>query len=447
MKIIKINQYKFEKLIEIFNVEGTILLESQETDISRYNQYSFLCIKPLFSIKQENAYSVNTNTLKTIDEILSKYKTPNLDTRFPFVGGFAGYISYDYKETILSINSDKKSPTKLPAIYFNFYESVIIYCLESKEIYLSSLEIEHDVDFYVNLIDHTYQKYTRNTCSTKKEECKAITQNSLTSENKYLKDLELVHEEIRNGNVYQINYTYPVTGTLNNDNHISLYKRLKRINPAAFAAFIKDKNFSVCSSSPERFIKICNSKVSVCPIKGTINKTADESINRRNVSRLANSEKDKSELLMIVDLERNDLGILCETGSINVHRLFDIEEYPTLYHLVSEVEGTIKANIKFENIVKSVFPGGSITGLTKISAMKVIDKLEEYKRGLYTGSIGYININGNMDFSIVIRTIVLEGTRYTYNVGGGIVWDSDNKYEFEECSWKAKALLEALNSV
>ena len=223
-----------------------------------------------------------------------------------------------------------------------------------------------------------------------------------------------------------------------------IYEKLRSINKAPFSAYMNFEDFQVISSSPERFLSVVEGKVHTRPIKGTRPRGKNPKEDKENKEALINSEKDKSELLMIVDLERNDLSKVCTPHSVKVTELFKIEEYATVFHLVSTVEGRLKDGASSIKCIKECFPGGSITGAPKIRAMEIIEELEGLKRNLYTGSIGYFDIRGNCDFNIVIRTIIKKDNRAYFGVGGGITWDSNPEDEWFETIDKAKALMKVL---
>jgi anthranilate/para-aminobenzoate synthase component I len=228
---------------------------------------------------------------------------------------------------------------------------------------------------------------------------------------------------------------------------------LRRDHPAPFGAFIKRANSTVVSASPERFFTVdrTTQTISTSPIKGTRprGKTTAEDEALRN--QLLTSEKDRAENVMIVDLLRNDIGRVCEFGSVEVEKLCDLEEHPTLFHLVSTINGKLRADVTFSDILKAVFPCGSITGAPKISTMRIIDGIEPSPRGLSMGAIGYyvpgetFGLPETIDLSVAIRTMVIRDRTATFNVGGGIVIDSDPEKEFDESLLKAKALLAAID--
>ena len=196
-----------------------------------------------------------------------------------------------------------------------------------------------------------------------------------------------------------------------------------------------------------RSVQIRARKIQTRPIKGTRPRGSSPEEDQRNQQELLHSEKDRAELLMIVDLERNDLGRVCRPGSVRVTDLFALEPYATVHHLVATVEGELEADIGIVESLRALFPGGSITGAPKIRAMEIIDELEPVQRGIYTGSIGYIGFDGQADFNIAIRTLILQPDRAFFSAGGGIVWDSNPQMEYEEILHKASALIRTLNAV
>lgn len=223
-----------------------------------------------------------------------------------------------------------------------------------------------------------------------------------------------------------------------------VFRTLRKNNPSPFGGFFNYGNFQVVAASPERFLKVKDHHIVTRPIKGTRKRgeTPEEDALLR--AELEASEKDKSELLMIVDLERNDLNRVSMPGSVKVTELFTVEEYATVFHLISNVEGDLKPELTVMDLIEAAFPGGSITGAPKLRAMEIIDELEHSSRNLYTGSMGYLSLSGDCDLNIVIRTAVYQDGVYHLGVGGGITCESDLEFEYEETLQKAKALLQAM---
>lgn len=230
----------------------------------------------------------------------------------------------------------------------------------------------------------------------------------------------------------------------NKEKSFSIYEKLRSINKAPFSVFMNFNDFQVISSSPERFLYVKDKKVHTRPIKGTRPRGKSFLEDMENRKALENSEKDKAELLMIVDLERNDLSKVCKPNSVKVTELFKIEEYATVFHLVSTIEGELEEGVSAVKCIRECFPGGSITGAPKIRAMEIIEELEGLRRNLYTGSIGYFDLRGNCDFNIVIRTIIKKDNKAYFGVGGGITYDSKEEDEWFETIDKGKALMRVL---
>lgn len=261
----------------------------------------------------------------------------------------------------------------------------------------------------------------------------------------YCNTVDKVKDYILAGDIFQANlsqrFSISFTGS-----PFGLYKRLSHINPAPFAAIIEWDDFAVVSASPERYLSLNGSLAESRPIKGTrprgINPVDDEQLRQE----LWNSTKDRAELTMIIDLVRNDFGRVCIPGTVKVPELFRLEQYATVWHLISTIQGKLKTELDFLDIIKSSFPGGSITGAPKIRAMEIIEELEPVKRNIYTGSIGYIGFNGQCDFNIVIRTFIIKNDTAYIQVGGAITVDSDPALEYQETLDKAYALFQSLGS-
>lgn len=272
------------------------------------------------------------------------------------------------------------------------------------------------------------------------------------TKDEYVAAVNRVKEHIRRGDTYQANLTQQFA--IEFEDAIpagEVFKRLRSQNPSAFAAFVQRGETAVVSSSPERFFRIEEDRISVAPIKGTIKRGADREEDAALREALAASAKDRAENTMIVDLLRNDLGRICEYGSVAVDQLCTIEEHATLFHLVSTVSGRLRQDAGLSEVLLSLFPSGSITGAPKVRTMQLIGEIEPVARGLSMGSIG-IAVGGNrfeklgpfIDTNVAIRTITISGNRAVFNVGGGVVIDSEPDSEYRESLLKAKALLQAL---
>lgn len=314
-------------------------------------------------------------------------------------GVFVGYFSYDLSD-----------------FFFSYFENVSRHCEE----HLRRSNLDNDREIATS----TLSESSRNDI---------LLSNMTDAE--YLEKVSKIKEEIKKGNVYQANLTREYSLELNELDETDLYLKLRMTSPNPYGCYFKTPFLSILSSSPEEFIYVNNGIIRTRPIKGTL--PEDE----KNID-----SKNQAENIMIVDLERNDLGKICEYGSIKSTKLLDLEKYKNLNHVVSTIEGKLKKEVRLREIFEAMFPGGSITGAPKIAAMKIINKLEPTSRGVYTGSFGYIKTTGEMNFNILIRTIFIESKtrKLKFNVGGGIVADSDPQGELEEIKLKAKGIMKAL---
>jgi para-aminobenzoate synthetase component 1 len=257
--------------------------------------------------------------------------------------------------------------------------------------------------------------------------------------------VERIRSYIAAGDIYQANLTVPFSARVGDEPAEAIYRRM-RCGGAPFRAFIKTPDRTILSNSPERFFRVNGNHILTSPIKGTI--ARDRHNQEESRAELLTSEKDRAENLMIVDLLRNDLGRICDYSSIRTH-LWQTEVLPQLLHLVSHVEGTLRPDAGILEIARALFPCGSITGAPKIRAMQILAEIEQRPRGVSMGAIGIIRSTpgpdgGRIDFNVAIRTMVIEGGKASFNVGGGIVYDSDPAAEYDEVVLKAKPLFEAL---
>ncbi|HLG30763.1 MAG TPA: aminodeoxychorismate synthase component I, partial [Candidatus Brocadiales bacterium] len=259
----------------------------------------------------------------------------------------------------------------------------------------------------------------------------------------YIRTIQSIQRYIAAGDIYQANLSQRLSIDFHGD-PLLFYSKLRTINPAQFGAFLNNGDFQIISNSPERLLKVSNGIAETSPIKGTRPRGKNLKEDRALIQELRTNAKELAEHIMIVDLERNDLGKVCEYDSIKVQPMHKIYTYATLHHMVSTVSGKLRDGINPLDCVKAVFPGGSVTGAPKIRAMEIIERLEPTPRGLYTGGIGYIDFSENMDMAMTIRTGVLKDNRLYLSVGGGIVADSNPEKEYEETILKASAFLRAM---
>lgn len=372
-------------------------------------------------------------TLKILDEKLSRKDLSAILT-----------ISYDFGLKLNRIKSRHQNSTE-PDIFLALFDVLIIHDYNTKKTYLSGnkKKFEEIEQLLLNFSNFpNFPNFPNSRIGS-----------NFTRPN-YLTAIEEIQELIRCGDTYQTNLTQQIRAELpENLTPEMIFKRLRKFHPAPFASFIRRKNDVVISASPERFFKVEGDEISTSPIKGTRprGKTKEEDLELKN--ELLNSEKDRAENVMIVDLLRNDLGRICEFGSVKVEKLCDLEQHPTLFHLVSTVSGKLNPDLKLSDILRAVFPCGSITGAPKIRTMQIIDEIETVSRGLSMGAIGFAASKKErgkrknlIDLSVAIRTMTIRGREATFNVGGGIVIDSVPENEYDETLIKAKALLKAIGA-
>lgn len=423
--------------------KDSIFLDSSKED-SPLSLYSFIGINPIckFKYEENNVYLdgeklEDENPFEYLEKLMDKYKI-EYESEIPFIGGALGYFSYDVGRTLEDLPNTTLEEFHIPDSIFMVYENIIIFDLVKRKTFISAIGT---IDNSINFIEVRLKNYKEQKEVVFKEKNNKFYSNF--NKEDYEEAVFKIKKYIRSGDVYIANMTRRLWCN-NKDESFNIYEKLRKINKAPFSAYINYEDFQVISSSPERFLSINEGLVTTRPIKGTRprGETQDEDLKNKNA--LINSEKDKSELLMIVDLERNDLSKVCRPNTVKVVELFKIEEYATVFHLVATIEGRLKDKISSVKCMKECFPGGSITGAPKVRAMEVIEELEGYKRNIYTGVIGYFDLRGNCDFNIVIRTIIKKGDKAYFGVGGGITWDSVEEDEWFETIDKAKALMRVL---
>jgi para-aminobenzoate synthetase len=397
------------------------------------------------TITQSDTVSFKTEGIfDYLQREIERRQCPSDDLPFDFNCGFVGYFGYELKAE----SGGKLNHTSpLPDAMFMLADRMIAIDHQEQTIYLLCLtqqgqaaSAEDWFEAIANQIDNLPPLSP------------IVPQNKKTpvvfrlgrSQKTYLDDIEKCLQEIHEGETYQVCLTNQIhTDTIVDP--LEFYRTLRRINPAPYAAFLRFGDVGIACSSPERFLQIDRQgRVETKPIKGTLPRgtTPEEDLILRD--RLQNSEKDRAENLMIVDLLRNDLGRVSAVGTVHVPKLMAVETYATVHQLVTTIRGQLRDNVSAVDCIHKAFPGGSMTGAPKIRTMEIIDRLEQEARGVYSGAIGFLGLNGSADLNIVIRTAVMTAEQTSIGVGGGIVALSDPQMEFEEIMLKAKALIHAM---
>jgi len=337
-----------------------------------------------------------------------------------------GLLSYDLKNDVEKLSSNNKTFIDFPSVFF-FEEDVSIEEQNQHLVSSSSIDIDYVEPIYTD---------------------KSSIQTSIVqhvSKDEYVRNVKAIQKHIIDGDVYEMNYCIPFEVRGFSINPIDLYFKLNTLSPNPFSGILKIDHLYILSASPERFLKREGNKIISQPIKGTIKKTDNLEADK---SALLDSEKERAENVMIVDLVRNDLTKTAVTGSIKVEELFGIYTFPQLHQMISTVSSELDAKYGSIDVIKNAFPMGSMTGAPKVKAMELIEQYECFKRGAYSGSLGYINPNGDFDFNVLIRSIFIDTKtqKINFNVGSAITLDSNPEEEYEECLLKAKAILGVLSS-
>ncbi|HPD14332.1 MAG TPA: aminodeoxychorismate synthase component I [Planctomycetota bacterium] len=381
------------------------------------------------------------NPFQVLRALLEQHRTPLASGPVPFLGGFVGYLGYDLCHFIERLPRTAADDLALPDMYFGLYENLAAYDHATGRWY--AVTAGGDAAAVAHLDELLATAAALPSPGAPGPASVGPLRANFTRD-AYLAAIRKAKDYIAAGDIFQVNLSQRFETALA-ISPAELYGRLRQANPAPFAAYLAlDDGAAVLSSSPERFLKVTGRRVETRPIKGTRPRGATPEDDRRLAAELVASAKDAAELTMIVDLERNDLGRVCDYGSVRVAEHKAVEAYASVFHLVSTVEGSLHEGRDLVDLLKATFPGGSITGAPKIRSMEIIDELEPTQRSVYTGSIGYLGLDGTADLNIAIRTILVRHDRAYFQVGGGIVADSDPAAEYQETLDKGRRLFAAL---
>jgi para-aminobenzoate synthetase component I len=439
----------------VSGIPNSLLLESQPGPIS--GRYSVICIEPFGALRSSGGGTTvvlpgketrsESSPFDILRRLLRAYSIPH-NPRVPFAGGAVGFLGYELRvwteEGHVSIRDD----LDLPDCWLGLYNCAAVFDHENRTVSLNACvlpDVPHPQPILERLEDlirtasrvpadrvvqGTASGASARSCMTKADYCVAV---------------EKVKSFIAAGDVYQVNLSHRFTAPFEADPWTT-YLHARRRNPAPYAAYLNAGEYQMISSSPECFLAYdpASRSAETRPIKGTRPRGINAYDDERLAADLENSIKDRAENLMIVDLERNDLGRVCAFGSVTVPELMRLESYPTVHHLVSTVKGRLRDECDLVDLLVSCFPGGSITGAPKIRATQIIDELEIVRRNVYTGTIGFLGFDGAANLNIAIRTAVVKNGRCHFWVGGGIVADSDPETEYQETLDKGRAFFEVL---
>jgi aminodeoxychorismate synthase component I len=402
--------------------------------------------------------------LQKLRELMSNYRTALIPDLPPFTGGAIGFFSYDFVRQFEKIPRRATADLDLPEACFLFVDLVIAFdhVLNKAWVIVNPGAREQEMGFrrpdpdqWARLYDEAAERISA-VVDRLSEEVAArgarseagIGPKSGLEANMTQAAFESMvvrcKEYIAAGDIYQANLSQRLSVDIGGADPLRLYKLLREINPSPFAAYLDFGEVSLVSSSPERLIRLRNGTADTRPIAGTRRRGRDRVETEELSAELLTNEKERAEHIMLLDLERNDLGKVCDYGTVRVDEMMVVEDYSHVIHIVSNVRGELTTGRDAFDLVRAVFPGGTITGVPKVRCMEIIDELEPVARGPYTGSIGYLSNAGDMDLNIIIRTFVIKDSRAHLQVGAGIVADSDPGREYQETLQKAEALKKAL---
>jgi len=470
-----------QTIFEAIQAPNSFLLESIKGP-EKIARYSFIGAEPygVFRVKngvietsgQRSAIGKQhlKSPLKELKELLAGCKIESQSHLPPFVGGAVGLLSYDFVHHFENIPRTAADDLNIPDAHFMLVDTVIavdhklqktfiISCPmdRNREQKCNSAEVQKWEDFYDKTcakIKVIYEKLhsIRSVHSAEKNPKEAsagmrIRIHHEMGKKKYMAIVRKAKDYIKAGDIFQANLSQRVSARIGNIRPWQVYKILSRINPSPFAAYLDMGDYYIASSSPERLVRVSGNIVETRPIAGTRPRGKDATADRRMRSDLLLNEKERAEHLMLIDLERNDLGRISDYSTVEVDEFMITEDYSHVIHIVSNVKGVLAKGKDCFDVIRATFPGGTITGVPKVRCMEIIDELEPVTRGPYTGSIGYISFTGDMDLNIIIRTFVIKNETAYVQAGAGIVADSDPEREYYETLKKAEALIRTLESL
>ena len=401
------------------------LLES--VNHNENNRYSIL-----FAFPEENIVLRDFADFDFLSELENQCKQTSDSLNLPFAGGWFVYLSYELIGQIEPTLASKLHKSSIPIAYAVKIPSAIITDHKLKKTYVVDEDNDHtrinqilsDIKAIENIPD-------------------APLDGEISEENneKFTDGVKRSLDYIVAGDVFQVNLSRKWSYSLSSkEDSAIIYKQLKKANPAPFSALVQYENFSIISSSPERLFSVNDGVLETRPIAGT-HPRGEGHLDDAQKENLISHPKEIAEHVMLLDLERNDMGRVCEYGSVYVNEIMTLETYPYVHHIVSNIKGNLRKHIGVKQIVKALFPGGTITGCPKVRCMEIINELEQMPREAYTGSVGYVSQNGKMDFNILIRSFIHQGDTLTFRAGAGIVFDSDPLRELAETRHKAQGLI------
>lgn len=452
----------------VASLDWSIFLDSGiingQAPVTKHADFDVLAIQPMATLVTQGELTAVTvkkqikelsgDPLSILQDVLSDLKfdqsREKKQTTPAYLPGALGYFSYDLARRYEVMPELAIDEEQLPEMAIGIYACVVLVDHRAKKTLLISVQdslheaqVSQLKDQWRQLIElQISQPNVGDARQPNKLTSREMLENM--SQTDYQQRFDQVRDYIVAGDCYQVNLAKQFSTAVDGDSW-QTYAYLRQLSPAPYGAFLNLPFAQVLSNSPESFIQCRDNQVVTSPIKGTRPRIHEDVVaDKQMAQELSNSPKDRAENLMIVDLMRNDLSTSCELGSVAVPKLFTLHSFANVHHLISTITGTLKHGLHALDLLRSCFPGGSITGAPKIRAMQIIEELEPHRRGLYCGAIAYIGMDGNMETNIAIRTIVIKDGIARYSAGGGLVLDSDSDQEYQEIVDKAKMMTEAL---
>lgn len=455
-------------LQSLANRHDAVMLESSALH-ETHGRYSILACRPLevITLREGRLSDQNGNLIaagddalwSALDSVLTSIRTEDTHHDVGYLPGWIGYVGYEVGRHIEHLPGRAVRDTHLPDLRLGFYDALLVYDAIERSWQLVELVFDCPSE-QVGCGARALMEVVADARGDRDEFTPAHVEAADASQRPAIRDAEsnFTPEQYRRavakcieyiaaGDIFQACLSQRFTIRGEND-PAKIYRALRKRNPAWYSAYLAFQadghDCAILSSSPELFIRLRDGHVTTRPIKGTRPRVGKDSTDRQAAADLLASQKDNAELAMIIDLLRNDLGRICRYGSVGVTEPCRLETHPTVFHLVGTVEGDLRENVGPAELLRATFPGGSITGAPKIRAMEIIDELEGVARGVYTGCIGHVGVDGSCEWNIVIRTIIRDDDKLHLQVGGGIVADSSPDGEYNETLDKARAMLEAI---
>lgn len=435
---------------------NAVFLDSAEISLDR-GRYSFIALDPFLTISAKNGYIKQGNIILTenpfvyLAKVVNKFKSSTHPALPPFQGGLLGFFSYDLVHHLEHIKHNQVDDMQFPDLYIGLYDLVIAFDQIQKKAFIFSQGFpakKNQRHAHARKRLAWLLKEMQNLPHYKKEKNILLHPRNIKSnfsKKSYIKAINKVINYIYAGDIFQANISQRFKVNLPPFYSLfTLYEHLRKINQAPFAAFLNFNDTVIISASPERFVKLQDMKVTTHPIKGTSARSLNKVKDQQLAENLQNSNKDRAENIMIVDLMRNDLSKVCKNHSVVVNELCKLYSFTNVHHLISSISGELQDDINPIHLLAALFPAGSITGAPKIRAMEIIAAIEPTFRGPYCGNIVYLGFDGQMDSSILIRTFCYKNNQITFQAGGAIVALSNPVLEYEETLTKIDKLYKAL---